>query len=397
MKKLILYSAIISIFLLNTSIISAKEQDVPAELPNIEAKGAILMEFDSMRVLYEKNADQPLANASTTKIMTAIVAIENCALDEVVTASKKASQTPPTKMYLAEGEKQRMEDLLYALMLESANDAAVAIAEHVGGSVENFCKMMTDRAKELGATNTVFKTPNGLDLEDHHSTARDLAIIARHALANKDFLKITQTKTVKTPVRGGDFKSYTFNNKDRLLYEFDGALGVKTGYTGKAGHCFVGAAKRDGMMLISVVLASGWGAKGKEQKWVDTKSILNYGFKNYEYVKLADKDSLVKEVGVLNSKNQTVNLKIPKGLALPLAKGEKETITYKVNLPEVLDAPVNKGQKVGFIDYFVSGEPLAKVDIIAESDIERYDFKISMGKILQTLLNLNLNDISDVM
>ncbi|MBQ4347344.1 MAG: D-alanyl-D-alanine carboxypeptidase, partial [Firmicutes bacterium] len=278
----------LAILLILAVVLFINPMAVLAEELNIAAQGAVLYEPVSGRILWGKNETQKLAMASTTKIMTAIIALENAELSEIVTASGRAASAPETKMHLRKGEEQRLEDLLYALLLESANDSAVAIAEHIGGSVENFCDMMTNKAHELGSSDTQFKTPNGLDAEGHYSTALDLAKITAYALQNEKFVEIINTKSVTTPVSGGDFKSYYIANTNRFLNEYSGALGVKTGFTGQAGQCFVGAAERDGMLLISVVLASGWGSVGKEQKWRDTKTLMNYGFDNFKECKLVE-------------------------------------------------------------------------------------------------------------
>ncbi len=227
------------------------------------SKGVILYDAYSGRILYGENIDEKLPMASTTKIMTLLVALENANLDDIVKVSKNATKAPKVKMYLSEGEEVKLENLLYGLSLESFNDCAVAVAEYVGGDVETFCNMMTAKAKELGAVNTSFKTPNGLDADGHYSTARDLAIITAYALKNEKFVEITNTisYTFKSSKR-----EYTVNNKNRLLREYQGANGVKTGYTGLAGQCFVGAAKRGDMQLVTVVLQAGWGETGKAQK-----------------------------------------------------------------------------------------------------------------------------------
>ncbi len=248
-----------------TSPVYAAEE---IETPNVEAHGACLMDAKSGRVLWGKNEKAPLAMASTTKIMTAILALESGKKEETVTVSERAAFAPKVKMGLSPGEKLRLYDLMQALMLESSNDAAVAIAEHIGGSVENFCAQMTAKAKIIGARDTVFETPNGLDAGEHHSTAYDMALITRYALGVPGFLDLTNTPEASFK---SDGRKYSVTNKNRLLHEYTGANGVKTGYTGRAGHCFVGAARRGDMQLISVVLGSGWGDKGRSQKWIDTK------------------------------------------------------------------------------------------------------------------------------
>jgi D-alanyl-D-alanine carboxypeptidase (penicillin-binding protein 5/6) len=182
-------------------------------------------------------------------------------------------------MDLTTGEEISLEGLLYALMMQSSNDAAVAIAEHVMGSVEDFCYAMTLKARELGALDTSFITPSGLDAENHYSTAHDLAVIARYALRNEKFTEIINTinYTVKSSKR-----TYDIQNKNRFLYEYEGALGIKTGFTGGAGNCFVGAAEQDGMRFITVVLGSGWGEAGKRRRWADTRKMMDYAFANYK-------------------------------------------------------------------------------------------------------------------
>jgi D-alanyl-D-alanine carboxypeptidase (penicillin-binding protein 5/6) len=312
-KKFVL-SFLFMFFLLSNNIF-ASESEINLDKNKIGALGAILIDAKTGRVLWEKDSDKKLAMASTTKIMTAIIALENSKPDDIVTVSKSVLTVPKVKMNLEPNEKIKMKDLLYALMLESANDAAVTIAEHISGSVQNFCKLMTQKAKSIGAFNTLFETPNGLDKGDHHSTAHDMALIARYALNNKKFVEIINTPSICFAT---DKKSYSFINKNRLLHEFKGANGIKTGFTGKAGHCFVGAAKRNDMQLISVVLGSGWGARGKEGKWSDTKKILNYGFDNYKYENLIDKNSVAENLKVChaNKNENSVNLVYEKDLIL---------------------------------------------------------------------------------
>ncbi|MDR0957698.1 MAG: D-alanyl-D-alanine carboxypeptidase, partial [Clostridiales bacterium] len=250
-----------------------------ADEPDVHAYGAVAIELSTGRVLWEKEAHKQLPMASTTKIMTAILTLESCETSEIATVSSKAAAAPAVKLGLIKGEKISVRDLLHALMLQSSNDAAVVIAEHVGGSVENFCDLMTLKAKSIGAKDTSYKTPNGLDAEGHFSTAYDLAIITRYALENKDFRDLINTKTYTAK---SDKRTFSLVNKNRFLYEYEGAFGVKTGYTGNAGNCFVGAAKKDGMEVITVVLGSGWGTAGKTRKFTDTKNIMNYSFKTYD-------------------------------------------------------------------------------------------------------------------
>ena len=353
--------------------------------PEVKALGAVLMEAESGRVLWEKNAEAPLPNASTTKIMTCLIALESGMLDDTVTVSPNAASKPETRMGLSAGEKIKLRDLLYPMMLESANDAAVAVAEHIAGSEEEFCDMMDERAIEIGATDTDFETANGLDRDGHHSTAMDMALITAYALENEDFREIISapSATVKS-----DRRTYTVANKDRLLKEYDGAIGVKTGFTGLAGQCFVGAAKRDGMTLISVVLGSGWGSSGKERKWIDTKNLLNYGFENFELYTLAEAGDFVSEVSVKGAYKDDVETEISKKVVIPLTVEERMGIKTEINIPMEINAPIEKGQTVGELSFLsADGEILAKTDIIAAGEAAEKDFKSTALLLIKHWIN----------
>ena len=326
--------------------------------------------------------DEPMAMASTTKIMTAIYTIENADLADIVTVSKNAAAQPKVKMYLTEGEHISLENLLYALMLQSSNDAAVAIAEHVSGSSEGFCQALTKKAKELGAKDTVFKTPNGLDKDDHHSTAHDMAIITAYALKNDKFREIIKTPSITFT---SDKKTYNVTNKDRLLTEYEGAIGVKTGYTGKAGHCFVGAAKRNGQTLISVVLASGWGTSGKAAKWSDTKKILDYGFNNFTNTGIVKKEDTAGTFAVINGEKEEGEAVFSEGLVLPLKKTENiEVVTNFLTL----EAPIAKGQAVGYAEIMIDGENYSKIELLSNETIERHTFGAKLYKVIDKWLDM---------
>jgi len=360
------------------------EENEPKK-PTVRATGSILMCAETGRVLWGKNEHTPLAMASTTKIMTAVLALESGRLDETVIVSKRASLAPKVKMNLTQGEKIRLGDLLLALMLESSNDAAIAIAEHLSGTVEAFCEEMTKKAKQMGALDTVFVTPNGLDGENHHSTAYDLAVITRFALETPGFIQLTNTRTANF---NSDKRSYSMNNKNRLLNEFPGANGVKTGFTGKAGHCFVGAAKRNDMQLISVVLASGWGAEGRNQKWVDTKEVLNFGFNNFNHEIIIVADEIAGEVVVTRSRTENLEYTFNHGLKLPLAEYEKDDIKVELLVPESLKAPIKKGELIGHARVNIGENFYRDIPLTATSDISRHDFKTSLEKILNAYLGM---------
>jgi len=362
------------------------------EEPKVEAQGAILMDQKTGRVLWEKNSETQMAMASTTKIMTAIVALENADINDIVKVSRRAAVSPQVKMNLSKDEEIKLEYLLYALMLQSFNDSAVAIAEHVSGSVEEFCALMTEKAKELGAVNTCFETPSGLDGENHYSTSYDMALITKYALENEEFVRIINTSDVNV---SSNKKNYTLVNKNRLLREVEGAKGVKTGFTGKAGHCFVGAVERDGMELISVVLASGWGNKGKNQKWVDTKQILSYGFKTFKYQDIITLNDLAGNIIIERSKTPNVDVCFSEGLTLPLSDSEFKTLEVIIEIPNQVLAPIEAGQKLGVAKIYIENGLEKEIDLIATESATRHDLKTSIEKILSGWLGIStLEEIS---
>ena len=350
--------------------------------PNVNALSAVLIDADTGRVLWGKNENKPMAVASTTKIMTAIITLENADIKEKVTVSKNATLAPPVKMNLQAGEELTLEQLLYALLMQSSNDAAVAIAEKVGGSVENFCAMMNKKAKELGCKDTEFVTPNGLDKGNHHSTAYDMAVIGAYAIRNEEFIRISNTRNISF---SSNKKSYSIVNKNLLLDSYEGAIGIKTGFTGKAGQCFAGAAKRGDVTLVSVVLASGWGTAGKAKKWSDTKEILNYGFDNYKkYSIIGDKV----DICVDKAKVSKTVLKYENSIELLMKESEKNSISFKNNVPEMIEAPVRKGEKIGIGEIYLGDLKVGQINLIATESIEKHSFGNSFDKIIKEWIKL---------
>ncbi|WP_250277821.1 D-alanyl-D-alanine carboxypeptidase family protein [[Clostridium] colinum] len=380
MKKFIIFFLVF--FILSNNIVLADNKE---KIVKVDAKSAILMDYETGRVLFAKNETEPMAMASTTKIMTAILAIENGNLEDTVKVSKNATKAPPVKMNLKENEEIKLKDLLYALMLQSSNDAAVAIAEHIDKDVDTFCNNMTKKAKDIGAKDTVFRTPNGLDALDHHSTAYDMSLIARYALNNKQFVDIINTKQVSFKT---NMSSYDVINKNRLLSEFEGANGVKTGFTNKAGHCFVGSATQNGMTLISVVLASGWGEKGKKQKWVDTKTLLNYGFENFSYEKILSKDDCTDTISIIKGEENTMPLYYEDDIVLPLSKDEKNNISIKLDYIKTLNAPVKKDEKVGVAYIYINNSLVAQTNILPKKDIDKKTFYSYINEIFKNWINI---------
>lgn len=372
------FSALFFCFILLINIV------VLAEEPKVNAISAVVVDGDTGRILWGKNENKPMAMASTTKIMTALVALENSDITKETTVSKNTTLASPVKMHLSVGEKMTIEQLLYAMMLQSYNDSAVAVAEAVGGSVEKFCTMMNEKAKEIGCSDTVFETPNGLDKGNHHSTAEDMSKIGVYALKNQKLMEIMNT-------RNYTFKSskttYSFVNKDRLLSEYEGAIGMKTGFTGKAGHCFVGAANRGNITLVSVVLASGWGTAGKSRKWIDTKALLNYGFNNYKKYSIIDGSEKM-NVPIDKAEKEIVELKYDDSVDLLLSENEKANLKIENELPQNVTAPINYGDSVGVGKIYTGNTLLKTVKIISAENIEKIGVEYNIKKLINQWLKL---------
>ncbi len=359
------------------SEVNDKDTESIVKLPKLHALSALLLDAQNNRVLYEKNGYDKMPMASTTKIMTCILALENSKPRDVVKVSSYAAGMPDVQLNIRAGEEYYMGDLLYSLMLESHNDVAVAIAEHVGGSVEGFAKMMNEKAKSLGCEHTNFVTPNGLDAQGHYTTARDLAVIASYAIRNEDFIKVTNTTSYSfKELKKG--RSHTVSNKNRFLFMMDGAIGVKTGFTGDAGYCFVGAIKRSDRTLISVVLGCGWPPK-KNLKWVDTKELMAYGVTNYHERQLPLETEL-EPLHVQKGQQNYEPLHIEGNLTLLMRDDEKVRVKYE--LPKYLKAPVKKNSIIGYADYYINDFLFTRVPICAVLDIKELDLPYCFRRIL---------------
>ncbi len=351
---------------------------------SLNAKAALLMDADSKRVLYEKNGYQQMPMASTTKIMTCLLALEQADMKDVVEFSANAVSMPKVHLGAAKGTKFYMGDMLYSLMLESHNDTAVAIAETIAGDTLSFANMMNQRAKEIGAKNTNFVTPNGLDAEQHYTTAYDLALIASEAIQNEAFVKIVNTPSHSFQDIEGKY-SYTASNKDAFLSMMDGAMGIKTGFTGNAGYCFVGALKRDNRTFISVVLASGW-PPNKSFKWKDTVKLMNYGIDYYNYRVIFSDISDYKSMEVRNGQKKYVQTYIKGNVSTLLS--DKDVVEYVYELPpgEILEAPVQKNQVIGRLKILINGEVYQCIDIQARESVKKIDMKYSFMIVLKKFL-----------
>lgn len=377
-----------------------------ADGENLYALSAVLMDGENGRVLYGKEAYKGRPNASTTKVMTCILALELAKGDDYVQVSGNAASQPQTRLGMREGQQFYLEDLLYSLMLKSHNDSAVAIAEHIGGSVEGFAEKMNEKAKELGCKDTHFVTPNGLDGEDeggiHHTTARDLALIMAYAIKNATFVHITQTRDYTfTDISGK--KHYSVHNTNAFLDMETGVISGKTGFTGNAGYCYVCAVRQDERLFIVALLGCGWPGN-KNYKWSDTKKLLSYGRENYQYVMLPELPQLP-EIPVTEAapgKEDPYPQKSdrsgypPKQVMLKIhaVLSEKdrekryllkktETITWETELPDKLPAPIQKNQKISTLHAKLNGKELLSCLVTADDKIDRITYKWYVDKVFK--------------
>ena len=359
-----------------------------AEEPKaLYALSAVLMDGDSGRVLYDKNGETPLANASTTKVLTCIVALESAPGDDYVQISQNAVSQSEVKLGLRKGEQYYLEDLLYSLMLKSHNDTAVAIAEHCGGTVEGFARMLNRKAKQIGCEDTYFITPNGLDAEDengkHHTTAKDLALIMRYAIRNQTFLHIAQTRDYTFSEITGK-RTFSVHNTNALLDRMEGVLAGKTGYTSQAGYCYVCAWEKGGRTFIVSLLGCGW-PNHKNYKWSDTEKLLSFGDYNFDY-KTYWQEPQAKRILVTDgaADNREIGAEVYlRGKCSVTAQDRKkeillrkgETVTCKTEIPSKVTAPVLKGEKLGRIAYYLDGKLIDAYPVYAEKSVEKISFK----------------------
>ena len=330
----------------------------------INARSAIVYDRKYKKVLYEKNMNEKVPNASTTKMLTAIVAYENADMDEVVTVSKKAANTGGSRVGLRTNDKVTLGDLMHGLLICSGNDAAVAIAEYVGGTEEEFCEMMNEKAKEIGALSTNFVTPHGLDRENHYSTAYDLALIADYAM-NIEYIKNIVCKKTEN-IKINDYIK-TLNTTNEMLSVYDGADGIKTGYTSKAGRCLITSATRDDWQLICVVL----GCDTKNFRKSDSIKLLNYAFEAYDFFDIASILDKKHTIFVEKSRDTNYVIEFNQKYVLPMTVDEVEKLRVVYDIEKNFTAPFNKGEKIGKISVFCGEELLKTFELINNSNVLR--------------------------
>ena len=376
---------------------AALESSAAPEPPVLNAASAVLMDADSGRVLFEKDGFTVRSMASTTKIMTCILALEEGNLTDVVNVSENAARQPKVHLGMQMDEKFYLRDLLYSLMLESHNDSAVAIAEHIGGSVQAFADKMNVKAKEIGCRDTYFITPNGLDASDdngeHSTTAEDLARIMSYCILKspkkESFLSITQKGSYHF-MDVDCHRSFSCQNHNAFLTMMDGALSGKTGFTGKAGYCYVGALESRGRTFVVALLGCGW-PNNKGYKWADTKRLMTYGMENYELREAFSGKEPLRDVtvkaGIPTSGNLFEKAHVPvkiekiQNSPVEVLLHREEEIETVVELQEEVQAPIERYEKLGTVRYILDGEVLQQYPIVAQENVEKINFRWIFQKI----------------
>lgn len=414
----ILAAWLLTVFVFQGMAVSAQPYAGNSTNLQLYAQSAVLMDAGSGRILYEKNGHEIKPMASTTKIMTCILALEYGNPEDYVEASAYAASMPKVKLGLRQGERYRLKDLLYSLMLESHNDSAVAIAEHIGGSTAGFAAMMNQKARDIGCFDTFFITPNGLDAtaendrgekRAHSTTAADLARIMSYCIMDspkkEEFLSITRTPSYQFPVyqeQDGNFvpggRNFYCNNHNAFLTMMEGALSGKTGFTASAGYCYVGALQRGEKTYVVALLACGW-PNNKTYKWSDTRELMNYGIENFEYHSLDEMritEESLEAIPVENGQSGRIGGAVFAGVEI--APGERdtepegillssgETIEVRKQISSRLTAPVAAGQEVGKVSYMVGDEVYGVDYIVTKDEVKAIDFKWCLSRILESYI-----------
>lgn len=386
MKKVICFFICVCFMMQSVVVFAEGNTDL-----GLNTKSAILMEESTGNILYESNPDERLPIASVTKVMTMLLIMEavdsgKISLDDMVTVSENAMSYGGSTMFLETGEQLTVNDMLKGIAVASANDGCVAMAEHLAGSESAFVDMMNEKAKELGMENTHFMNTNGLDEDDHYSSARDVAIMSRELMKHETIFNYTSIWM--DTLRGGKFQ---LTNTNKLIRFYDGANGLKTGSTSKALCCLSAAAKRNDMQLIAVVL----GAPTSAERFASAKSLLDYGFANYavntqitagdEVQKIAVEKGVDKEVGVVAGDSCSTLVK----------KGQEDNITKEIKIDETITAPIEAGQKIGTMTISRDGEVIADIDLNASSAVEKKGIGLIIKDFFATIFFGSNNDTEE--
>ena len=369
---------LLSVLLLSTILLFGT--GFAAGQPQLSAKSAVLIDAFTGRILIDKNASERHYPASITKIMTLIIAMERGNINDIITVSADIPKTEGSSIYLEAGQTISLIDLMYGMMLQSGNDATMAVAEHLAGNMSNFAKLMNEKANALGCNNTHFVNPNGLPDEQHYSTAIDMAKITAFGYRYQLFEKIVATEkyVIFNTIRNQDQALF---NENKMLWRYDGCNGVKTGYTDIAGHTLTVGAKRNGIQLIAVVMDA-------DEKWTDTEKMLDYGFELLEPKLLFSAGTPFGRVRIKNGESVSVAAVLQDAVVLPTLKsgGITGDITYKADLPIFKSAPVKIGQQLGNLQVFFDGKQITSVPLVATQDIEKKSIFWSIFRWLKNLI-----------
>ena len=400
---------IVAVFLIIVGILNnpfytyGKNTAKDTEPGNLHALSAVLMDGTSGRVLYGKNAEEPRAMASTTKIMTCILILEQCNLEETAVTSAYAASMPKVHLGATEGEEFHVKDLLYSLMLESHNDSAVILAEHAGGNVSEFAGKMNEKAREIGCEDTWFITPNGLDAQEevqgevkkHHTTATDLGKIMRYCISQspkkEEFLEITRTPSYSFQDVSGK-RSFSCNNHNAFLSMMEGALSGKTGFTSQAGYCYIGALEQDGKTLIVALLGCGW-PNHKDYKWQDTRALMEYGLEHYTLHSFSEAKlpQIPSVIPVQNGQGEKMGEMAQVSTVrretedMKLLLGVEDEVRTVYRGKTFLEAPVKEGDKIGEISYELNGETWKTEDVVAGNDVKKIDYAWCLKQTVERL------------
>ena len=341
------------------------------------AQSMMLMEAESGRILAAQNADLKLPMASTTKVVTAMVVIENCDLNKKIKIPAAAVGVEGSSIYLQKDEEMTVEALLYGLMLQSGNDCATALALHAGGSIENFATLMNGFARRIGAENSNFKNPHGLHHKDHYTTASDLCKISCYAMKNPKFKEIVSTRQYKTAWAGRDYDR-VINNKNKILFQYSGGNGVKTGFTKAAGRCLVSAAERNGMQLVCVVLNCG-------PMFEDSMRLMSGAFDTYKMTEILSAQKHVGAVPVVCGRQPYVRVYTYRPLCYPLKAGEAASVRCVADIPEKVNAPIKKDQVLGEVKIYLSNRLLFTESVRAMDEVKSTTLSERIGEIINDL------------
>ena len=389
--------AIISILFCNYSYAETTQSINSEQNLTLYSDAAILIDSATGKVLAEKNSNEKMYPASTTKILTAIIALENCKLEDKITASYDAVMSIPvgySNAAIQPDETLSLEELLNLFLIHSANEVGMILAEHISGSVENFANLMNQKATEIGCKNTHFTNPSGIHDEEHYSTAYDMALIAQYCMKNETFRSIVSKPSCEVAATDKYEDRYFVNTNDLIRpssqYYYEYAIGIKTGFTSQAKNCLIAASKKDNMELITVILGAQTTPDGKSARYLDSINLFEYGFNNYKFEEVMSQNETVQEITIKNATKETKNLSllIKDSISSTVPMNfNSENLDYSIELNKNISAPIAEGSTLGKISYNIDGVTYTS-DLIASHNVEKFDFILLIGQIILVIVVL---------